>query len=56
MTQYPAATPKAKAATIVNRSMAERRNVVINVLFALIDVARFPRRYVERLGAAIYRT
>ncbi len=30
MTQYPAATPKAKAATIVSRSRDERKNVVIS--------------------------
>jgi hypothetical protein len=53
MTQYPAATPKAKAATIVSRSMVESRNVVINVLFAFVDVAKFPRRYVERPSAGI---
>jgi hypothetical protein len=54
MTQYPAATPKAKAATIVSRSMVERRNVVINLLFALVDVAKFRGRYVERPGAGIH--
>jgi len=30
ITQYPAATPKAKAATMVSRSMVERKNVVIS--------------------------
>ena len=48
ITQYPAATPKAKAATIVSRSMVERRNVVINVLFALFDARKAYRRTSER--------
>jgi hypothetical protein len=55
MTQYPAATPKAKAATIVSRSMVERRNVVINVLFALVDAAKFHRRYVENPAQAFIK-
>jgi hypothetical protein len=33
ITQYPIATPKENAATMVNRSMVESRNVVMMVLF-----------------------